>query len=55
MIGVTAYDRLIFRGDTLVSLEPQGKNYPYYQREYFRQATAPLKRVVRFILRPSDS
>jgi hypothetical protein len=48
MMGAAAYDRLVFRGSTLISIDPPGRNYPYYQREYFRE---PVRwhRVRRFL------
>jgi hypothetical protein len=48
MIGGFEYERLIFRGNTLVSIDPAGRNYPLYQRQYFRDNTRYIK-VERFV------
>ena len=48
MIGGFEYDRLIFRGNTLVSIDPAGRNYSLYQRQYYRDKPRWIK-VKRFI------
>ncbi|RKZ72813.1 MAG: hypothetical protein DRQ57_16330 [Gammaproteobacteria bacterium] len=40
---------LIIKGNTVVNIDPPGKNYPLYQREHYRSNSARLKKVKRFV------
>ncbi|RKZ71850.1 MAG: hypothetical protein DRQ57_18130 [Gammaproteobacteria bacterium] len=40
---------LIIKGNTVVHIDPPGKNCPLYQREHFRSNKAKLKKTKRFI------
>ncbi len=48
-IGPVAYT-LVLRGNTVVSIDPQGTNVPlYHGRERYRSGTTPWKEVTRFV------
>jgi hypothetical protein len=48
-IGPVKYT-LVLKGNTVVSINPRGKNVPLYQgRERYRSDQAPLKEVTRFV------
>jgi hypothetical protein len=48
-IGPVKYT-LVLKGNTVVSIDPKGKNVPLYQgRERYRSDQAPLKEVTRFV------
>jgi hypothetical protein len=47
-IGNVAYV-LDFKGNTLVNIDPPGKNGPLYQRAQYRSSKAPTRRVDRFV------
>ena len=49
LLGGVVYDYLIFRGNEVVAISPQGKHYPYYQREYYRQNEPHWCKVERFV------
>ena len=48
VIGGYEYERLIFRGNTVVSIDPSGRNYPLYQRQRYRGQPCWIK-VERFV------
>lgn len=39
---------LIVKGHDVVEIQPQGLNYPYYQRDYYRDGKTLWKRLLRF-------
>ncbi len=49
VLGAKVYDELVFKGNTLISIKPEGVTYPYYQRNHFRQAEPDWVKVERFI------
>jgi hypothetical protein len=50
-IGSVKYT-LVLKGNTVISIDPKGKNVPLYQgRERYRSEQAPLKEVTRFVSR----
>jgi hypothetical protein len=49
-INNTKY-RMTFRGNTLIDIEPRAsdsKLVPAYQREHYREQTAPMRTAMRF-------
>jgi hypothetical protein len=40
---------LEIKGNTVISIDPQGKNGPLYERAYFRAHEAPMRKVERFV------
>jgi hypothetical protein len=40
---------LVRKGNEVVSIDPQGKYYPLYQREHYRQDTSRWREVTRFV------
>jgi hypothetical protein len=49
ILGGVVYDTLIFRGDTLVRIDPPGRGYPLYLREHYRQDEPRFRKVQRFV------
>lgn len=49
VIGGYEYESITLKGNTVVHIDPPGKNYPYYQREKYRSNEAPLVKVERFL------
>jgi hypothetical protein len=47
-IGDVAYN-LEFKGNTVVSIDPPGKNGPLYQRRQYLATKAPLPEIDRFV------
>ena len=47
-IGGRPYE-LIIRGNEVVSIDPPGKYYPYYQRNHYREDQVRWKRRNRFV------
>jgi hypothetical protein len=47
-IGNVLYT-LEIKGNTVISIDPPGKNGPLYERAYFRAAEAPTRKVERFV------
>jgi hypothetical protein len=47
-IGDVLYT-LEFKGNTLISIDPPGKNGPLYERAYYRASQAPMRKVERFV------
>jgi hypothetical protein len=47
-IGNVFYN-LEFKGNTLISIDPPGKNGPLYERAYYRADKAPMRKVERFV------
>ena len=50
VIGGSPY-KLTIKGNTVVDIDPKGKINPIYQRDQYKQETAPLKKVTRFVSR----
>ena len=50
VIGRSPY-KLTIKGNTVVDIDPKGKINPIYQRDQYKQETAPLKKVTRFVSR----
>ena len=49
VLGGIEYERLVFRGNTVVHIEPEGKNMPLYQRDVYRTGVPRFIKVDRFI------
>ena len=49
MIGNVKYNSLVFKGNTLVHISPEGINYPLYDRERYRQSEPGWRKVERFV------
>ena len=49
VIGGMIYDSITFRGNEVVDIQPEGKNYPFYQRDHYRSETPRLRTVQRFV------
>jgi hypothetical protein len=47
-IGTVPYT-LVLRGDTVVAIDPPGKNGPLYQREHFRKGEVRWRKAQRFV------
>jgi len=47
-IGNVLYT-LEFKGNTLISIDPPGKNGPLYERAYYRASAAPMRKIERFV------
>jgi hypothetical protein len=47
-IGTVPYT-LVVRGDTVVAIDPPGKNGPLYQRDHYRKGETRWQKVVRFV------
>lgn len=47
-IGNVLYT-LEIKGNTVISIDPPGKNGPLYERTYFRSKQAPTRKVERFV------
>jgi len=41
---------LIFKGSTLIEVDPPGERIPLYERDRYRSSKASLRNVERFIL-----
>ncbi len=49
-IQVEGHDyTLVRKGNEVVSIDPQGRNYPQYQRDHYRENATRLKSVERFV------
>jgi len=48
IIGNVLYT-LEIKGNTVISIDPPGKNGPLYERAYFRATQAPMRKVERFV------
>ena len=48
VIGNVPYT-LEIKGNTVISIDPPGKNGPLYERAYFRAREAPMRKVERFV------
>ena len=42
---------LVIKGNEVISIDPPGKNYPYYERGHYLEGKARFKKVVRFVPR----
>jgi hypothetical protein len=49
VIGGVEYDTIILKGNTVVSIDPPGKNFPLYQRDHYRESEPKWRKVERFI------
>jgi hypothetical protein len=64
LLGGVEYDQIVFRGSTVVSMQPDGQpesvhgvklkpSYPKYLRDDYRQSEPRMKKVQRFVPRES--
>ena len=49
MIGAVEYNELVFRGNTLVSIDPPGGHCPIYQRNQYRSPEPAWRKMTRFV------
>ena len=49
VIGGVVYDSITFKGNEVIDIQPKGKYYPYYQRDYYRRNEPRLRTVERFV------
>jgi DUF1680 family protein len=48
VMGGVVYQSITFRGNEVVDIDPPGKNYPFYQRAYYR-GEPRWRKVTRFV------